>query len=153
MRAVLLLAFLVLPSVLWGQGYTAIEDRLTEAQRKATGLDTLTSEQLALLNRLLREKEQAAPAVAAHPDEAERHAMLAAEQRAITARLKGTIARWEPGTVFELDNGQKWKVLKGELTLRAPLEQPEVKVISGLAGRWFLQVDEALPKARVYRID
>jgi hypothetical protein len=25
--------------------------------------------------------------------------------------------------------------------------------VPGIAGRWFLQVDEDMPKARVYRID
>ncbi|RYZ74972.1 MAG: hypothetical protein EOP91_00590 [Lysobacteraceae bacterium] len=63
------------------------------------------------------------------------------------------VAGWEPGTVFVLENGQRWKVLKGEMKLRAPLESPEVSVIPGIAGRWFLQLDEDLPKARVYRID
>jgi len=52
-----------------------------------------------------------------------------------------------------LENGQAWKVLKGSMKLRKPFESPEIVVIPGIAGRWFLQVDEDLPKARVYRID
>ena len=40
-----------------------------------------------------------------------------------------------------------------ELTLRKPLEAPEILVVPGVAGRWFLQVHEDYPKARVYRID
>ena len=59
---------------------------------------------------------------------------------------------WEPGTVFELENGQQWKVLKGSMQLRKPMQAPEIVVVPGIAGRWFLQVDEDLPKARVYRI-
>jgi hypothetical protein len=55
--------------------------------------------------------------------------------------------------VFELENGQTWKVLKGNMKLRKPFESPEIAVIPGIAGRWFLQVDEDLPKARVYRVD
>jgi hypothetical protein len=55
--------------------------------------------------------------------------------------------------VFELENGQQWKVLKGNLQLRKTLQAPEIVVVPGVAGRWFLQVDEDLPKARVYRID
>jgi hypothetical protein len=60
---------------------------------------------------------------------------------------------WEPGTVFALENGQQWKVLKGSMKLRAPVQAPEIVLVPGIAGRWFLQVDEDLPKARVYRID
>jgi len=55
--------------------------------------------------------------------------------------------------VFSLENGQQWKVLKGSMKLRAPMQAPEIVVVPGIAGRWFLQVDEDLPKARVYRID
>lgn len=71
----------------------------------------------------------------------------------IRSRIKGTVSGWEPGTEFVLENGQVWKVLKGSLRLRASLDAPGVLVVPGVAGRWFLQVDEDLPKARVYRID
>ena len=71
----------------------------------------------------------------------------------ITTRLKGSVASWEPGTVFELENGQTWKVLKGNMKLRKTLVAPEVVLVPGIAGRWFLQIEEDAPKARVYRID
>ena len=55
--------------------------------------------------------------------------------------------------MFELENDQQWKVLKGAMKLRKPFDAPEIVVVPGIAGRWFLQVHEDLPKARVYRID
>ena len=78
---------------------------------------------------------------------------LGHDESPIVSRLKGSISAWEPGTVFELENGQRWKVLKGSLKLRKTYDAPPVKVIAGVAGRWFLKVDEDMPKARVYRID
>ena len=71
----------------------------------------------------------------------------------IHSRLKGSVSGWEPGTVFELENGQQWKVLKGKMKLGKSRQSPEIVVVPGVAGRWFLQVDEDMPKARVYRID
>jgi hypothetical protein len=44
-------------------------------------------------------------------------------------------------------------VLKGTVKLRQALDSPEIVVVPGVAGRWFLQVLEDMPKARVYRID
>ena len=79
--------------------------------------------------------------------------LLGLADEPIRARVQGQVGGWAPGTLFVLDNGQQWKVLKGEMTLRKPLESPEIVVVPGLAGRWFLQVDEDLPKARVYRVD
>jgi hypothetical protein len=32
------------------------------------------------------------------------------------------------------------------------MQAPEIVVVPGIAGRWFLQMDQDLPKARVYRI-
>lgn len=155
----------LLPALAWAQApYVKLEQRLSAEQLRATGLDTLTPEQLALLNALL--DEQTSATVQAARAEGKAEAAAAGTQRdpdpsrfiglsdePIASRAKGTITGWAPGSEFTLENGQVWKVLKGERQLDAPLESPEVLVVPGIAGRWFLQVDPELPKARVYRID
>jgi hypothetical protein len=170
-RIVLALMFFVAaPLALAAPDYVNVEDQLTPAQRRDTGLDTLTPQQLELLNRVLREmsardaaalpapaRDTAAPsddtAAAQRSDELPRAIPMDLEIRTIRSRLRGPVSSWEPGTEFRLENGQTWKVLKGAITLREPLESPEILVVPGLAGRWFLQVHEDYPKARVYRID
>jgi hypothetical protein len=133
-----------------------IEQRLSAEEMHEAGLDTLSPAQLAALNRLLREK--AGPPVRAaspvtDPAPAAGRSYIGLDDKPIRSRLKGDVAGWEPGTVFVLENGQQWKVLKGHMKLRAPMRSPEIVVVPGIAGRWFLQVDEDLPKARVYRLD
>ena len=137
------------------QPYVDIEQRLTAEQLRATGLDQLSPEQLKLLNGLLREDVVKAVEASKTETETERatSSLIGLNDQPIRSRLKGSVSGWEPGTVFELENGQSWKVLKGNMKLRKPFESPEIAVIPGIAGRWFLQVDEDLPKARVYRID
>ena len=149
--------------------YVDIEQRLTVEQLGQVGL---SPEQLALLNRMLREEatgepmKQIAAAGAQHSPESvsknngqdpmqDRHASsyIGLNDEPIHSRLKGPVSGWEPGTVFELENGQQWKVLKGKMKLRQTRQSPEIVVVPGVAGRWFLQVDEDMPKARVYRID
>jgi len=166
---VLVLALLPLAAPAGSSTHVDIEKRLTAEQRHATGLDTLTAEQLRLLNQLLRDTATADGAVSDGSTVATTSAgatvnngvdtassprnQVGLQDGPIKARLKGQVAGWQPGTVFELDNGQRWQVLKGEMTLRKPLEAPEILVVPGIAGRWFLQVDEDAPKARVFRID
>lgn len=75
------------------------------------------------------------------------------DDRPIESRIVGNVVGWAPGSEFLLENGQRWKVLKGEVTLRKPVENPAIKVLPGIAGRWFLQIDESMPSARAYRID
>ncbi len=145
-----------------------VEQRLSAEQRQATGLDTLTPEQLALLNRLLREQTTQLVETARSEAKAEARAEVQATQaqrepdpsrfigladEPITSRVQREVTGWQPGDEFRLDNGQVWKVLKGHFRLRQPMASPEVVVTPGVAGRWFLQVHEDLPKARVYRID
>lgn len=75
------------------------------------------------------------------------------DDRPIESRIVGNVVGWAPGSEFLLENRQRWKVLKGEVTLRKPVENPAIKVLRGIAGRWFLQIDESMPSARAYRID
>ena len=157
MRAKLVFVLMLLMpfAVLARQPYVDIEKRLTAEQLHATGLDTLSADQLKLLNGLLQ--EDVSNAVAASKTEAETErgspSLIGLNDEPIRSRVKGTVSGWEPGTEFSLENGQTWKVLKGSMKLRKPFESPEIVVVPGIAGRWFLQVDEDLPKARVYRID
>lgn len=133
-----------------------IARRLTPEQIAEIGL---TARQIELLDRYLGEAVAASPPVEAARYEGAQGAprdptaLLGLQEGPIHGRLTHDVAGWEPGTVFVLDNGQQWKVLKGSMRLRQPLATPEVQVVPGIAGRWFLQVHEDLPKARVYRID
>ena len=149
-----------------------IEQQLTPEQLHATGLDTLTPAQLDALNAVLQKRDAdtqadataiataAAQARATEPGRAgagsaplSPASYIGLADEPIKSRLVGSVSGWEPGTEFHLANGQVWKVLKGSMKLRKPMEAPEIVVIPGFAGRWFLQVDEDLPKARVYRTD
>jgi hypothetical protein len=138
-------------------GPADVEQRFTPTEMHEAGLDTLSPVQLAALNRLLREKT--APPTAAGgsapplTDDAANRSYIGLDDKPIHSRVTGTVEGWEPGTVFALENGQQWKVLKGAMKLRKPLQGPDIVVVPGIAGRWFLQVDEDMPKARVYRID
>ena len=144
------------------EGWVQLEKRLTPAQMHETGLDTLTPAQLARLNEILGNEAIAGRAEAEKVEAAqagrrgnERGAedFIGMDAERITTRIEGTVSSWEPGTEFRLANGQVWKVLKGHMKLRKPLESPEAVLVPGIMGRWFLQVHEDAPKARVYRID
>ncbi|AWH51987.1 hypothetical protein C1924_01645 [Stenotrophomonas sp. ESTM1D_MKCIP4_1] len=158
MHRFLLSALLVASSLpaLAQDRFVPIEQRLSAAQLADIGLSPA---QLQALNRALREAESAAPAIATRPaapllaDVPAPAAMhLGLEEGPVTARVVGAVDGWAPGTVFTLDNGQQWQVMKGQMKLRSTLQAPQIEVIPGIAGRWFLQVDEDLPKARVFRL-
>ncbi|EMR4108962.1 MULTISPECIES: hypothetical protein [Stenotrophomonas] len=138
--------------------FVPVERRLSASQLAEVGLSPA---QLQALNRVLREAEStaastaavapvAAPLPANVPAPAAMH--LGLEDEPVSARVVGEVAGWQPGTLFTLDNGQQWQVMKGQMKLRRVLQSPQIAVVPGIAGRWFLQVDEDLPKARVFRV-
>ncbi|KRG62602.1 hypothetical protein ABB26_15880 [Stenotrophomonas humi] len=146
----LLAASLLLTTPLaWAQrDYQPIEQRLSAEQLQQIGL---SAQQLQLLNRMLSEAQAAAPAQEPSP-EAAPVMHIGLEEGPVHSKVQGAVDGWEPGTLFVLENGQQWKVLKGQMRLRQTLQSPQIEVVPGIAGRWFLQVDEDLPKARVYRV-
>lgn len=143
--------------------FVPVEQRLSAAQLSEVGL---SAAQLQALNRVLRQAETMTPALVAAPAAAPQGSgtalaanvpapaamHLGLEEGPVSARVVGEVAGWAPGTVFTLDNGQQWQVMKGQMKLRKTLQTPQIEVIPGIAGRWFLQVDEDLPKARVFRL-
>lgn len=147
-RLSLAAALLLATPLAWAQrDYQPLEQRLSAEQLRQVGL---SPQQLQLLNRMLSEADAAAPPAASADVAPAMHIGL--EEGPVESRVQGAVDGWEPGTVFVLENGQQWKVLKGQMRLRQTLQAPQIAVIPGIAGRWFLQVDEDLPKARVYRI-
>ncbi|MCI1105046.1 hypothetical protein MOQ29_18575 [Stenotrophomonas maltophilia] len=139
--------------------FVPVERRLSASQLAEVGLSPA---QLQALNRVLREAERAAtgPTAAVAPAAAPLPANVPApaamhlglEEGPVNARVVGEVAGWQSGTLFTLDNGQQWQVMKGQMKLRKVLQSPQIAVVPGISGRWFLQVDEDLPKARVFRV-
>jgi hypothetical protein len=163
-----LLLCLALPA--HGAGYVPLRERLAPAELAAIGLTDAQVERLDAALRVAdaRARAPASSAVAsavsagATPKATDRapsaapadaRPRLGLGDQPIAARAAGRVAAWSPGTVFTLDNGQRWQVLKGAATLRAALDSPRVRVVPGLGGRWFLEVSEDLPKARVFLLD
>ena len=152
----LLIVFSLMASTAFAeQIYVNIEQRLTAEQLRETGLNTLSPAQLERLNQLLSVEsiKRAEIEKSKTEDKPIPTSYVGLNDKPIKSRLKGSVSEWQVDTIFELENGQRWKVLKGNMKLRKPLLSPEILVVPGIAGRWFLQVDEDLPKARVYRID
>lgn len=137
-----------------------LEKRLTTEQMQATGLNTLSAKQLALLNQLLQEQTTQAIEVAVEKNTAEVKASTPVAPMAVPvlsnepfkSRIIGSFGGWQTGTVFTLENGQQWQVNKGNAKLPKPLNDPTVDVKISLVGKWYFEFNEDLPRAMVTRI-
>jgi hypothetical protein len=147
--AVLSVGILASGSAFAEQPYTPIELRLSSEQMHATGLDQLKQEQLSLLNQLLS-NEQAT--IAAQSAKAERERKTEDARTPVSSSLKGEFRGWQNGTVFELENGQRWRVLDSDFATK-PLSSPKVTISPGLLGSWYMLVEGTSVKAKVKRVD
>lgn len=148
--ALALAAALFQLSAMAAQPYVAIEKRLSPEQLHAAGLDTLSAEQLATLNRLLSDEQ-----AARDRDEAQDGVGLREKRpqaQPVSATAKGDARGWSKGDIVELDNGQRWRVVEGELYLGKATGIRKVTIAPGAFGAWYMQVDGQTPRLKVQRV-
>lgn len=135
--------------------YVPIEQRLNTEQLHATGLDTLSPEQLRLLNQLLDDDREtvARDAVAEHTASNVGLREKRTPEQAVTATVDGEVRQWNTGSTVVLDNGQRWRVIEGSLYLRRPASHPKVSIEPGFMGAWYLQMEGESKKLKVQRVD
>lgn len=135
--------------------YVPIEQRLTAEQMQATGLSTLTGQQLGLLNQLLDEDRaqaiQAAEVQRAQDDAGKREKHTPAQT--VVATVPGQASSWTQGRMLTLDNGQRWRIVDGGVTFPRPRTDPKVTIAPGFLGAWYLRLDDGTPPIKVQRVD
>ncbi|MFD0322038.1 hypothetical protein [Lysobacter gummosus] len=134
--------------------YVPVEQRFTAEQLKATGLDTLSAQQLQALNELLSQDQNVAITEAVKQVRTERKGLLdRGDVEPVTSTLKGEFRGWSSGTVLTLENGQRWRVVEGSLFLGKSVPAPKITIRPGLMGGWYLEAEGQTPKAKVKRLD
>lgn len=71
------------------------------------------------------------------------------EYSTVESRIVGDFRGWERGTVFTLENGQRWRVEGSESYVSPAVRAPAVKITPGMLGSFFLNVEGVRPRAKV----
>lgn len=138
-----------------------IEERMTPTERRATGINKLTPEELEALNAWLADQgiivvKQAPAEPADRRGFRQRIADVFSDEgeqdTVITSRLVGTFDGWDGETVFELENGMVWRQAETNLYTVRPVNNPEVVIRQGLFDRWRLQVKGYNKRLTVERV-
>jgi hypothetical protein len=136
---------------------------LTAEQRKAAGLDKLSPEELAALDRAVAAYRQsaettaaktaAATAVAEYKKHEEPGIVARAlasfkrqqaeeKQERINAHIVGDFHGWEGRTLFNLDNGQVWQQATADEYYISPQKNPAVVVFKTTYGGYRLELQD-----------
>lgn len=150
-------SLLLAMSVAAAAGFSSLEERMSEQEFRAAGLERLTPEELAALNQWLRAKGATA-GVGASQDNAgfkSGGGLLGdnSGQSAIEGvRIKGAFTGWDPDQVLELNNGQAWRVDEDSGFTVPATQDPLVTIEPAMLGSWLLRVEGYNRTARVTRV-
>lgn len=135
------------------QEFSSLEERMSASQFRAAGLDKLSDEELAELNRWLR--GEIGQRVAAMPPPREEQIGFRASDvtGVVTSRIDGEFTGWTGRTEFRLQNGQVWQQIDSDQRFTGiSLDSPQVRIEPGLFGSWQLSVDGYNSTVRVKRL-
>jgi hypothetical protein len=153
--SLLLTALLACSGLAEAQRFSSLEERMSDAEFRAAGLDTLSAAQLAALNQWLTERGLVGADASAPPADASDRVGLAPERGQsdrVSSRLMGSFRGWTGSTEFQLQNGQVWRQTGGGELAGVSLEEPEVTIEQGIFGTWYLRVEGYNSRAKVKRV-
>lgn len=159
-RLVLVSGLLVFSSLLSAQSdeaFSSLEERMTGREFNDAGLNKLTPEELAALNRWIRERSVAeyegppeGSALPDRPGEVPAKDRMAREQ--FQSRVVGEFIGWTGDTEFELENGMVWRQVGDDTFFIPPVENPVVTIRPGVMSSWVISVEGYNSSTRVERI-
>jgi hypothetical protein len=150
-----LVLFTLASGAVFAQQFSSLEERMTEAEFKAAGLDKLSPEELAALNSWLapRVGARAGAVGAVAAADTAGFARGDKDEVAIVSSISGEFRGWDgAGDRITLDNGQVWEVTDSSARLKIKVENPAVTIEPGLFEAWYLKVEGYNSRARVKRI-
>jgi len=71
------------------------------------------------------------------------------EYATVESRIAGEFRGWEKGTVFGLENGQRWQAAGAESNVTPPVPGPAVKITPGLLGSFWMTIEGVRPRVKV----
>jgi hypothetical protein len=162
MKRLLLLILMIAISapVAAQQAFSTLEEQMSGKEFSAAGLEKLTPEELAALNKWIRSRSLAtldASGTTAQSDDADERGFEHKKSKdmprtKITSRLVGTFTGWDGQTTFRLENGMIWQQADKDKFYVKAVKDPVVTIEPGALKTWRLSVEGYSSECRVKRI-
>jgi hypothetical protein len=130
--------------------FSTLEERMSQAEFHAAGLDRLNPEELKSLNEWLRTHNTTVTKIVT-PDGKPAFYTKDSDRSPIESRIDGTTSGWRGASVFKLENGQEWTQAESGGNDCGRLDHPKVKIKPTLLGSWLLYIDGCGSSVRVTR--
>jgi hypothetical protein len=126
------------------QDFSTLEERMTEAEFRAAGLDRLSAEELASLNAWLARRNLSTRRAPSGGEQGFKPDGLLGDsgpRGTIRSRASSTQDEIGVGSTITLENGQSWKVTDGNLSISGGLSGRTITLEPAMFGSWLLKVE------------
>jgi hypothetical protein len=130
--------------------FSSVEERMSQAQFHAAGLDKLSPQELKNLNDWLRGHETVTTKVVTQTGEPIFYSKDS-ERTVVESRIDGAFIGWYGRTVFKLENGQEWVQTESGSFNNGKYDHPKVRVKPMMVGDWLMYVEPCGCSVRVTR--
>jgi hypothetical protein len=154
MRAISSLAFILLVAASAAAAQSrppTLEERMSQAEFQASGLDKLSPAELQQLNAWLQAHGGAATQVVDGGGEPVFYPREGSREL-VEDRIAGTFSGWRGHTVFKLENGQEWEQAESGSRATGTFDNPAVRIKPMILGSWLMYVEGCGCSVRVKRI-
>ena len=129
-----------------------LEERMSQAELKAAGLDRLSPAELKYLNDWLQSHGAGANTQFVTPGGQPVFYPDSSSRETVESHISGLFTGWHGHTVFKLDNGQEWKQAESGAYDAGKLQDPVVRIKPMLLGSWLMYVEGCGCSVRVNRV-
>jgi hypothetical protein len=126
------------------QDFSTLEERMTEAEFRAAGLDRLSAEELASLNAWLARRNLSTRRAPSGGEQGFKPDGLLGDsgpRGTISSRASSNQDEIGVGTTIALENGQSWQVTDGNLSISGGLAGRTITIEPAMLGSWLLKVE------------
>jgi hypothetical protein len=151
MRTAIATVFLILIATAASAAeFSSLEERMSQEQFHAAGLDKLSPEELKTLNDWMRSHSTTTTTMVTPSGQPVFYANNS-DREVVESRINGKFMGWRGHTVFHLENGQEWTQAESGEFDNGTYDHPKVKVKPMVIGSWLMYVEPCGCSVRVER--
>jgi len=133
-------------------GFSSLEERMSQNEFRAAGLDKLSPDELKALNEWLRTHNSVVTTVVTTNASGEQVFYPKESSRdAIESHIDGKFSGWRGNTTIRLENGQEWTQTEAAGMACGSADHPTVKIKPMVLGSWLAYVSSCSDSVRVTR--
>ncbi|MDR3389134.1 MAG: hypothetical protein P4L92_18995 [Rudaea sp.] len=144
--------FALLAATAFATGFSSLEERMSQAEFHAAGLDKLSPDELKSLDDWLRTHNTVVTTVVTTTPSGEPvFYPRDSDRQLVESRIDGPFNGWRGHTVFKLENGEEWTQQESGAMVCGSVDHPKVKIKPMLLGSWLMYVESCGDSLRVTR--